>query len=127
MARSNEVVAIDTNTLLNIARFRVDVFSEAKKMFGNVEFVIPRQVMEELEEVSGKGAKLAKEVRIAKQVIGKNKVEIVEIGAKDADEALLKLAGKAIIATNDKELKDSVRELNGRVLYLRQKKFLELS
>ena len=56
----------------------------------------------------------------------KNKVKIIEIKARNADEALKKMSPEAIIATNDKELKDKVRELNGKVLYLRQKKMLEL-
>ena len=55
----------------------------------------------------------------------KNGIKLEKI--QDADEALEKLASEAIIATNDKELKGCVKELNGRVLFLRQRKFLELS
>ncbi|HLC78991.1 MAG TPA: hypothetical protein VJG83_01040 [archaeon] len=123
----NVVVAIDTNTLLNIARFKVDVFAKAKEMFGAVEFVIPSQVIAELEGLAKRGAKLKKEAAIAMEVIGKNRVKIVQIDAPNADAALLSLVPQALIATNDKELKESVRELNGKVLYLRQRKFLELS
>jgi len=123
----HEQVALDTNMLLNIARFNIDVFQETKKMFGNVEFLVPKQVMEELDKLAGKGQNLRKEVNIAKIAIENNNVEIIEIEARDADEALKKMASEAIIATNDKELKDSVREMNGRILYLRQKKFLEMA
>jgi len=119
-------IAWDTNMLLNIERFKIDVFYESKKMFGKVEFIVPRQVINELEGLSKEGNKLKKEVNIARELMEKNNVKIIEIEARNADEALKKMSPEAIIATNDKELKDKVRELNGKVLYLRQKKMLEL-
>ncbi|MCR4334920.1 MAG: PIN-like domain-containing protein [archaeon] len=124
---SQNKVAFDTNMLLNIARFKIDVFQETKKMFGNVEFLVPKQVMEELDRLAGEGRVLRKEVNVAKMAIENNKVKIIENNEKNADEALKKMASEAIIATNDKALKDSVREMNGRVLYLRQRKFLEMA
>jgi len=123
----HEQVALDTNMLLNIARFKVNVFGDAKKMFGNVAFMVPKQVIEELNMLSEKGLKYKKEVNIAKEAMEKNGVEIINIAAKNADEALKKMALEAIIATNDKELKESVKEMNGKVLFLRQRKLLELS
>ncbi|MAG17992.1 MAG: DNA-binding protein [Candidatus Diapherotrites archaeon] len=123
----HEQVAFDTNMLLNIARFNVDVFQETKKMLGNVEFMIPKQVMQELDKLAEHGQSLRKEVNVAKMAIENNNVKIIEVKGMDADEALEKMASEVIIATNDKELKDSVREMNGRVLYLRQKKFLEMA
>ena len=60
--------------------------------------------------------------------MAKNGCKTVKIRALNADDALKKLSEeKTIIATNDKELKKRVKELNGQVLFLRQKKFLELS
>ncbi|VVC00549.1 Uncharacterised protein [uncultured archaeon] len=115
--------------LLNIARFRVDVFAEARRIFGagNIEFAVPEQVLAEMEKLSGKSMKLKKEISIARELMAKNGAKTGKIDARGADEALKKLAVKgAIVATNDKELKDSVRELNGKVLCLRQSKFLVL-
>ncbi|MFH1391791.1 MAG: PIN domain-containing protein [Candidatus Diapherotrites archaeon] len=124
---SRSKVVLDTNMLLNIARFNIDVFQETKKMLGNIEFLVPKQVMQELDKLAEQGQTLKKEVNIAKMAIENNNVKIIEIEARDADEALKKMASESIIATNDKELKDSVREMNGRVLYLRQRKFLEMA
>jgi len=126
MALQNKV-AFDTNMLVNIERFKVDIFREAKKMLGNVEFEIPKQVMQELDRLAEQGQTLRKEVNVAKELIQKNNVKIVEVKAANADEALKKMASEAVIATNDKELKDCVKELNGQVLFLRQKKFLEMA
>ncbi|MBI4210730.1 MAG: PIN domain-containing protein [Candidatus Diapherotrites archaeon] len=121
-------VAFDTNMLLNIARFRADVFAQARELLGNPEFIVPEQVMEELERLAKRGLKIKKEARVAKEAMAKNRVKIVKVDAAGADEALKKLALQAIVATNDKELKDSVKEsvVGGKVLLLRQRKFLEL-
>ena len=120
-------VAFDTNMLLSIKRFRVDVFSEAGKLLGKTEFLVPKQVWEELGKASKRKGRIRAEAGVAMELMDKKKVKVVEIEAKNADEALKKMAPEAIIATNDKELKNSVKKLNGKVLYLRQKKFLELS
>jgi len=119
-------VAFDTNMLLNIARFNIDVFEETGKLLGKAEFVVPRQVIQELDKLSHNGPKTRKEANVAKILIEKRHVKIVENDEKGADEALRKMAPEAIIATNDKELKNSVKKLNGKVLYLRQKKKLEI-
>lgn len=119
-------VAFDTNMLLNIARFNIDVFEETGKLLGKAEFVVPRQVIQELDKLSHNGPKTRKEANVAKILIEKRHVKIVENDEKGADEALRKMAPETIIATNDKELKNSVKKLNGKVLYLRQKKKLEI-
>ncbi|HZX19653.1 MAG TPA: PIN domain-containing protein [archaeon] len=124
---SKTKIVLDTNILLAIERFKIDIFLEAKKMMGNVEFWIPQQVVEELEMLEKRGLKLKKAVRIAKQLIDKNNVKVISVDADNADKALLELSKNAIVATNDKELKDSVKQINGQVLFLRQKKFLELN
>ncbi len=121
------VVAFDTNMLLNIARFKVDIFTEAKAMFGKVEFIVPAEAVHELDALSKKGKTLEKEARIAKLAMGNAGCQVLDFGQKTADKALLLLAPDVIIGTNDKELKDSVREMSGRVLILRQRKFLELA
>ena len=126
MAKASKV-ALDSNMLMNIKRFKVDVFWEARKMLGNVEFVVPKQVIQEMEALGKRSLALRKEASVARELLERNNTKVVEVEARGADEALEKLASEAIIATNDKELKASVKELNGRVLYLRQKKFLELS
>jgi len=120
-----ETVAFDTNMLLNIERFNVDIFREARGMIGRVEFVVPAEVVREMDSLAKKGKILGKEVKIAKMSMESNGAKVVDFGQKSGDLALLKMAPKAIIGTNDKELKDSVRELNGRLLILRRRKFLE--
>ena len=59
-------------------------------------------------------------------MIEKNNVRQVIVKAVGADEALIKLSDKAVIASNDKGLKLAVMEKHGRVIFLRQKKFAEI-
>ena len=121
------IVALDTNMLLNIKRFNADVFAQAKCLVGQCEFVVPEQVVFEMGKIALRGMKLRKEVSVARELMAKNNVKVVKSEFSTADEALKKLAITAIVATNDKALKDSVKELGGKVLHLRQRKYLEFA
>lgn len=120
------IVAPDTNMLLNIARFKVDFFGETRKLLGNVEFVVPGQVLRELEGLALKKGKLGAEARVAIEALAKKGVKTAENPGFGADDALLKLAEECIIATNDRKLMASVKAVGGKVLFLRQHKFLQL-
>jgi len=119
-------VAIDTNMLLAINELKVDVFTQIKQTLGKVEFVVPKQVFEELIKIEKKGKTAQKNVNIAKILMKKNNVKKVRVNAKNADSALLKLSKGALIASNDKELKKAVQKNSGHVIYLRQGKFIEI-
>jgi len=120
-------VAVDTNMLIAINQFKFDFFNEVKREFGKVDFVVPKKVIEELEKIAGEGKKNLSSVRIAKELMNKEEVKEVETEATNADDALVELAGKEIIvATNDVDLKNRVKEVGGKVIFLRQKKFLEI-
>ena len=119
-------IVFDTNMLLAINEFKVDIFTQIREKFGNVEFGAPAQVFEELSQLSKSSKKAQIGAKIANQLIKKNKVKRLKINAKDADSALLKLSPKNIIASNDKELKKEIIRKNGRVIFLRQKKFVDI-
>ncbi|MFH1224741.1 MAG: hypothetical protein V1676_02965 [Candidatus Diapherotrites archaeon] len=145
------MVAIDTNMLAAAEQFGVDVFEGGRNMFGNVEFVVPEQVLAELDKLADRGAKEHKAVEVAKKILAREgtRVKVISAGrgkgtgaeprdaglktaagrtgAVGADEALLELSRKGfIIATNDKELRARARKNGGKVLLIRKKSFLEL-
>lgn len=124
----NERVALDTNMLLAIRQLRVDVFSEVEKMFGkNVEFAVPEQVLAELKGLALEGKEMGKSVGMALDEIGRHCVEKKLIGAPDADAALAKMAKQGfIVASNDAGLRKRIKGFGGKVIYLRQSRFLEL-
>ncbi len=127
MDNTKTTVALDTNMLLNIKRFNADVFAQAKSLLGACEFVVPEQVDFELGKMAARGMRLRKEVAVARELMAKNHVKVAKNDFPNADEALKKLAITAIVATNDKALKDSVKEIGGKVLHLRQRKYLEFA
>ena len=45
MGRLNDMVAIDTNMLLAIGQFNVDVFEEIKGITGNAKIVVPNVIV----------------------------------------------------------------------------------
>lgn len=120
-------IAIDTNMLLAIPQFKVDVLEMAEELLGKQKVVMPEQVYAELSKFAEKKGKTGREAKIALNLAKKRGVKIVKVGAEDADSALLKLAERGfIIATNDKALRKSAKRMPARVLYLRKTKFVEI-
>ena len=69
---------------------------------------------------------LKKEVKIAREAMEKNNVEIIEIKGENADKSLENASKEGfIVVTNDKELKKNIKSFGGKVIYLRKKKLLE--
>ncbi|MFA4855756.1 MAG: PIN domain-containing protein [archaeon] len=125
----NERVALDTNMLLAIRQLKVDVFSEVEKMFGKkVEFAVPEQVLAELKGLAlAEGKEMGKSVAIALAEIGGHCVEKKLVEAPDADAALAKMAKQGfVVASNDAGLRKRIKGFGGKVMYLRQSRFLEL-
>jgi len=121
------MIAFDSNMLLAIQALGVDVFGDARKMFGpGANFFAPTQVFEELGRIEKRGIKMKKAVSVAREAIAKNSLKKVPVEAENADSALLRLSGQGYcIATNDRELRKKIKSFGGTVIYLRQRKFLE--
>lgn len=128
MQSRNERVALDTNMLLAIRQLKVDVFSEVEKRFGkSVEFAVPEQVLAELKGLSLEGKEMGRAVGIALNEIERHCVEKKRVEAPDADAALAKMAKQGfVVASNDAALRKRIKGFGGKVMYLRQSRFLEL-
>ncbi len=122
----SKMIALDSNMLLAIPQFKVDVFSEIKRLDGNVNFVIPIQIKNELINLSNKSIKMKKACEIIFSLMKQNNVTVKKVNALNADNALLELSKKGIaVATNDKELKRRIKIFGGEIFFLRKKKFIE--
>jgi len=128
LASSNSKVVFDTNMLLAVVQFKIDVFELVREKFGNrVEFFVTESILKELEEISKKGKKKEKEIRLVKELAEKNKVKVVESSEQRADDALVKLAEQGFfVASNDKVLRKRIKMLSGKNIYLRSKKLIEI-
>ena len=123
--RSNRVtVILDTNFILSCVEFGIG-FDEIGNLIGKQhEIVVPSNVVSELEnlDLTRKDAVLRK---IALKIIVKYPILQLE-GAVDS--SLLKAAEekKAVVCTNDKELRISLRERGISVIFIRKRAHLEL-
>lgn len=128
LALCNSKIAFDTNMLLAMIRFRVDVFNAIREKLGSgVLLAVPEKVPQELEKIAERDKKSAMEVKIALGLLEKNGVKKIETLAGNADDALLELSQKGFcIATNDRALRKRIKMLGGKNIYLRKKKLIEI-
>jgi rRNA-processing protein FCF1 len=111
--------------ILAIVQFKIDIFSQAKNLFGsNINFIVTKKSIEELEKLAKKNRAMKKNAELALEIIKKNNVKEANIRAQNADECLEKLAAKGIIiATNDKKLRKKIKVF-GNHIFLKKKRFI---
>ena len=58
----------------------------------------------------------------------KKNVKVIKTREKNVDNTIIRIADKnTIVATNDKELRQKLKNKNVKTVYLRNKKYLEMS
>lgn len=117
--KSPTPVILDTNALLSQFEFKFDLIDELTRLLGIYEILIPSSVLDELRNIKDKHSRSA--LRYASRF---KTVESKEKG----DESILSLAKeqKAMVVTNDRELRRRLKENGLRVIYLRQKSYLDI-
>ncbi|MBN2154455.1 MAG: nucleotide-binding protein [Candidatus Lokiarchaeota archaeon] len=141
------LVILDANFLLVPSQFGVDIYDEIRmQLTGSFQFVYVPEVIDELKNKQNRSSskKFKRSVDLALKLLefnmsAKSQNFLINPPNKPqsipVDEYLIKLAQNFLeqnietvyIATNDKELKKSALTHGIRVIYLRQKKFIELS
>ena len=119
-------VLLDTNFILTPFQFKLDLFSELKKIIPNSQVFILDKSFEELKKI-----KNGFYLNAVKKFVEINKIGILKTKEKernlDVDDLLLIFGEKGyIVATNDKELKQRLEEKNISYIFMRQKKVLEI-
>ncbi|MDI6916951.1 MAG: twitching motility protein PilT [Thermoplasmatales archaeon] len=113
------IVILDSNALLMVFQFKVNMESELTRLLGKYEIVVPSTVKKELKSLRNKYAKSALSFSERYRTIN----------AKGSpDDSILELAEKekGVVLTNDKILKKRLREKNIPVVFLRSKNHLEI-
>lgn len=117
-------IIADTNILLAIGRFRLDIFSELNRIcqFPYEIFILDKSI-NELNYLTEKGKGKDKDAaKLALQMIGKFKIIKTETD-ENVDDILAKLSDEnTYIITQDKELKKRIKK---NLIVLRQKKYLK--
>ncbi|MHA1197293.1 MAG: type II toxin-antitoxin system VapC family toxin, partial [Promethearchaeota archaeon] len=139
------VVIIDSNFILLPIQFKIDYIREIRdKVEGSVKFVIYQQVLDELNFKKKKfenSTRFAREleagVRYLKEINRVYDIKIInEVKNKEesTDDFLIRKClelkeknKKIFLATNDIELRKKARDSGVNLIFLRQKKYLDIN
>ena len=123
--RIHKTVILDSSAILMLFEFAIDLEKELTRLLGNYHIVVPTPIVRELEFLSenGKGKKKAKAKASVKLI---KKYDAIDVEGRNGDDSVLELAKKinGIVVTNDRELRNRVKEMSLSVIFLRAKKKL---
>lgn len=118
-------IVLDTNTLMAVSQFGIDIFATIDSQIQDkYRIFVLDKVINELEKLINT-ARLSekKAAKLALGLIKHKRIEIMQTpeDGLTADDELLNLQGYAVI-TQDKELKEKLKEKGIEVLTIRQKR-----
>ena len=129
--RKTPAVILDTNALFVPLKFKIDIFEEMKKILNrNFELVLVSPTLEELERISTQGSlKMRKQAENALKLA--EKCRVLKVAHEDGipvDDLIVQVASnqKYAVFTNDRQLRNRLRDINVPVIYVRQKSRLEI-
>jgi len=112
-------VILDSNALFVPLQFKIDVFSDLKRLLNrSFELILLSPVKHELEILARKGSpKMRKNASYALKLAEKCRYVEIDFPAS---------ALRAAVFTNDRQLKQRLRDISVPVIYVRQKSRLEI-
>lgn len=119
-------VVLDTNMLLVPFQFKVDVFGEIERLTeGRGQAAVLSPCIEELKALAAGSGRDARAAKAALDMLERLKIGKTKAGGP-ADDAIMEYALKeqAVVCTNDKELRDKLREKGIRTVGLRDNSHL---
>jgi rRNA-processing protein FCF1 len=124
-------VILDSNALFVPLQFKIDVFSDLKRLLNrSYELILLSSVKRELEALARKGSpKIRKNASYALKLAEKCRYVEVDFPASMlTDDVIVKIAEewKSPVFTNDRQLKQRLRDISVPVIYVRQKSRLEI-
>ncbi len=124
-------IILDTNFLLLPSEFKVDIFAQIREVMNDpYKLYIIDKTLEELDSIiKNQRGKHKKAAQFALELIKKHDISSIDTSSDHhVDDQILNLIEKEpyIIATQDRELKQRIKEKSGKLLVLRQKKYLQL-
>ncbi len=124
-----KTIILDTNFLMIPYKYHIDIFSEIERLVPETHKIATlSSVVKELDSIvnrSGGSERIA--ARIALKLIEKKGVGIIECKGK-VDSSIINFALNnkyAVVCTNDKELKEKLKESGISIIFMRGKSRLE--
>jgi len=108
-------VICDTSFLIHLATRKIKNIDSVNTEIGQIQFVVPSVVLNELRKLSKTQKK--KQDAVTTLEFAQN-LKTIEMSGKFADQAIIEHVRKhrGITATMDKELKDKIKRLGGSVM-----------
>jgi rRNA-processing protein FCF1 len=124
-------VILDSNALFVPLQFKIDVFNDLKRLLNrSFELILLSPIKRELEALAEKGSpKTRKNASYALKLAEKCNYVKVDVPASAlTDDVIVKIAKewKAAVFTNDRQLRERLRDISVPVIYVRQKSRLDI-
>ena len=121
-------IIFDTNFLFVTFEFRVDIISEIRRVISSkYSLYIYEGTIKELAAIQEKKDKNKRFLPLISKMLKLYGFKIIKSQKDYIDAQIIENMDKRIIvATNDKNLRHKIKRLGSRVLYLRQKNYLDL-
>jgi rRNA-processing protein FCF1 len=124
-------IILDANALFAPVQFKIDLFEELKKLLNrNFEPILLSPTRRELERIAVQGSsEKRKQAEYALKLAEKcTFVEVQQEKNTPTDDLIVQVASKHRYAvfTNDRQLRNRLRDINVPVIYVRQKSRLEI-
>ena len=124
-------VVLDANFFFVSSQFKVDVFEELENLLNRrFEPVLLSSTQKELQGLAeSTSPKQRKQAQLALRLAEKCRLVAAEKGLEETyDDVIVRVAAewKSPVATNDRELRKRLRQVGVPVVFLRQKKRLEM-
>ncbi len=122
-------IILDTNFLTIPYQFNIDIFEEIDRiMEEKYDLVTLDSVVEELKNLKKTKGKKAAAAKVALSLIKEKNIKIINTEDKNVDITIHRMSDKnTIVATNDKDLRERLKDKNVKVLYLRSRKHISMS
>jgi rRNA-processing protein FCF1 len=102
-------------------RFKINVKSE---LAGNEIFVLD-DIISEIGIIAKRKTKEANLAKLALEFVAKNNVKLLESNERNVDTSLVSYSKQDyVIATHDRALKNKLKKINAKIMFIRQRKYL---
>ena len=130
-ARRKLKIILDSNALFTPLKFKIDLFEDLRKLLNrNFELVLLSSTWLELERKATHGSSsMRKNAALALKLAERcNLLDFGQRTSASADDSIVQAAAKYKypVFTNDRQLRNRLRDINVPVIYVRQKSRLEI-
>ena len=122
-------IIYDTNFLMSIVKFKIDLFRELdlvlEESYNNI---VLDSVIRELRNLSKGTSKTSNEAKLSLGLINSSDFHVVKSPRGNVDDVIVLMSDKnTLVATNDIELRKRLKSKGIKTIYLRAKKHLAIS